>query len=287
MQYLVDELEGSTNAAKSRLASEALLECLVKHRELISGSTLWSPRVRAYVTFQQTVHGNFSVLKPGGPTVVRFLGKLLPVYCRLCLLSECHDQAKAAAQALLRRLTCCGETQNNVNEYEIRTLNFLIDNLSSSPPSEWGEVRRSPDVSVEIKIAVDLLWTQLAILYAGNRKLLLCNLKLFFTRPQNSLELCPSFLRAALFVHGNHEPFSRRKRRHWIKKQFSRIAPVFRLESDAACTGTHVASGVTAVEHIWESRMSRLCWLAALWVLDIECNKKILHWIYKPEPHRV
>ncbi|KAJ7984137.1 hypothetical protein DPEC_G00364210 [Dallia pectoralis] len=196
----MNELE-CTDAAGNPLSDGALIECLTKHRELISGPHVWSPRARAYVPFERLVHGQFARLKPSGPTVVHLLGKLLPVYCRLCLLSECHDRAKIAAQALLARLTVSKDLRDEVAQFEIRTLVYMIDNLSATLPSEWGEVCQSTDVSAETKIAVELLWCHLALVYAGNRKLLLCNLELFFARPQDSLNLCPSELRAALFVH--------------------------------------------------------------------------------------
>ncbi|KAJ7984145.1 hypothetical protein DPEC_G00364290 [Dallia pectoralis] len=198
--YLMNELE-CTDAAGNPLSDGALIECLTKHRELISGPHVWSPRARAYVPFERLVHGKFARLKPSGPTVVHLLGKLLPVYCRLCLLSECHDRAKIAAQALLARLTVSKDLRDEVAQFEIRTLVYMIDNLSATLPSEWGEVCQSTDVSAETKIAVELLWCHLALVYAGNRKLLLCDLELFFARPQDSLNLCPSELRAALFVH--------------------------------------------------------------------------------------
>lgn len=115
LDYLMDEL-GCSIATEVRLSSEALIECLVKHRELISGPNIWSPRARAYITFEQRTHGMFAVLNSSGPTVVQFLGKLLPVYCRLCLLSECHDHAKAAAHALLVRLMGCRDLMVEVAE---------------------------------------------------------------------------------------------------------------------------------------------------------------------------
>lgn len=282
----MDELE-CTTTTEAQLSSEALIECLVKHRELISGPNVWSPRARAYVHFEQRTHGEFAVLKPSGPTVVEFVRKLLPVYCRLCLLSECHDRAKAAAQALLVRLTGSRDLRVEVVEFEIRALEYLIDNLSATPPSEWGEVCQSSDVSAETKIAVELLWSHLVLVYAGNRRLLLCNLELFFIRPQDSLILCPSELRAALFVHGKHDPFSQRNER--CRRQpvsYARKCPVLPLDSEPRSKGGTSRSRLTAVNRLYESRVSRLCWLGALWILDIECNKGTLHWLYKPEPHR-
>ncbi|KAE8278015.1 hypothetical protein D5F01_LYC23950 [Larimichthys crocea] len=200
--YLTGELERAT-ATEVRLSDEALIECLVKHLELISGPNVWSPAVRAYVHFDQRIHGEFAVLKTDGLTVVQFLGKLLPVYCRLCFLSECHDRAKTTAQALLARLTTGSyrAQRGQVADFEIRSLEYLIGNLSTTPPPEWQEVCQSSDVSVETKIAVELLWSHLVLVYAGNRRLLLCNVELFFLRRQDSLKVCPSELRAALFVH--------------------------------------------------------------------------------------
>lgn len=278
--YLMDEME-CTTVTNGQLSSEALIECLVKHRELISGPNVWSPRARAYVHFEQHNHGTFAVLKPNGPTVVQLLGKLLPVYCRLCFLSECHDRAKAAAQALLARLTVSRDLRGEVAEFEIRALVYLIDSLSATPPSEWREVCQSSDVSAETKIAVELLWSHLVLVYAGNRKLLLCNLELFFTRPQDSLHLCPSELRAALFVHGKHEPFTRQG------LLYTRKCPVLPHCAYPRSKRYTCRSRVTAVNQLYESRMSRICWLGALWILDIECNKDTLHWLYKAEPHRL
>lgn len=288
LNYLIEELEGCT-AEPPKLSSEALIECLVKHRELISGPNVWSPRARAYVRFDERTHGTFAVLKPSGPTVVRFLAKLMPVYCRLCLMSDCHDGARAAAQSLLVRLTGSrGLGRSVLADFEIRALEYMRDNLLATPPSEWGDVCRSSDVSADTKISVELLWSHLVLVYAGHRKLLLCNVELFFTKPQDSLNLCPGELRAALFVHGKHDPFSQRKERCRGQQRVShaRRCPVLPLGAHPrARRGADRRS--TAITRLYESRVSRLCWLAALWILDIECNRGALHWLYKPEPHRL
>lgn len=285
--YLMDELECASET-EPRLCSEALIECLVRHRQLISGRGVWSPKARAYVQFEQRSHGSFAVLRPGGggggPTVVQFLGKLLPLYCRLCFLCECHDRARGVGQALLARLTESRDLTNHVLEFEIRALAYLTDNLVSSPPSEVGETCQSSDVSAGIKIAVELLWSHLVLVYAGNRKLLLCNLERFFTRPQDSLNLCPRELRAALFVHGKHDPSSQRKERCGRKQvALGTKCPVLPLVSDPRCTPR---AKLTAANRLYESRVARLCWLGALWILDVDCNKGTLHWLYKAEPHR-
>ena len=279
----------SSSSTQVQLYSEALIECLVKHRDLISGPNIWSPRTRAYVRFEQCTHGKFASLKQSGPTVVQFLGALLPLYCRLCFLADCHDRAEAAARALLARLTRSGGLMGEVAQFEIRTLEYLIDSLSATPPSEWGEVCQSSDVSTETKIAVELLWSHLVLVYAGNRKLLLCNLELFFSRPQDSLNLCPGELRAALFVHGKHDPFSQRNERCRTQRRTpcSTKCPVLSHASDPGSKSrTSRSRGSKRVNRLYESRMARLCWLGALWVLDIQCNKSTLHWLYKPEPHR-
>lgn len=286
LRYLMDELE-CTNVAPCQLSCEALIDCLARHRELISGPLVWSPRARAYVKFERLAHGQFATLRPSGPTVVQFLGKLLPVYCRLCFLAECHESARAAARALLLRFTGSRASGSEVSEFQIRVLEYVIANLSAVPTSEWGEVCLSSDVSVEIKIAVQLLWSHLVLVYSGNRRLLLCNLELFFTRPQSSLILCPRELRAALFVHGKHDPCSQRKERSRRQRAWhARKCPVLQPESDLGCRGETSAPRVTAANRLYESRVSRLCWLGGLWILDIECNKRTLHWLYKPEPHR-
>ncbi|KAJ7984155.1 hypothetical protein DPEC_G00364390 [Dallia pectoralis] len=269
----MNELE-CTDAAGNPLSDGALIECLTKHRELISGPHVWSPRARAYVPFERLVHGKFARLKPSGPTVVHLLGKLLPVYCRLCLLSECHDRAKIAAQALLARLTVSKDLRDEVAQFEIRTLVYMIDNLSATLPSEWGEVCQSTDVSAETKIAVELLWCHLALVYAGNRKLLLCNLELFFARPQDSLNLCPSELRAALFVHGKHDPLSQRKDRCRRQQRISCSGkcPVLPLDSGPrAKRGTPRSRLQTATHQLYESRMSRLAgWgLSGYWTSSV------------------
>lgn len=155
----------------------------------------------------------------------------------------------------------------------------------NNTPSEVGEVCRSADVSAETKITVELLWSHLVLVYAGNRKLLLCNLELFFTRPQDSLNLCPNDLRAALFVHGKHDPFSQRKDRCRRQRiSYTRKCPIT-LTSEPRCNTPRIR--LTSGNRLYESRMSRLCWLGALWILDIECNRGALHWLYKPEHHRV
>ncbi|KAE8280241.1 hypothetical protein D5F01_LYC20795 [Larimichthys crocea] len=62
--------------------------------------------------------------------------------------------------------------------------------------TQRGQVAEFSD---ETKIGVELLWSHLVLVYAGNHRLLLCNVELFFLRRQDSLNLCPSELRAALF----------------------------------------------------------------------------------------
>ncbi|KAJ7983537.1 hypothetical protein DPEC_G00377010 [Dallia pectoralis] len=111
-EYLMNELE-CTDAPAIRFR-RSLNRVSDEARELISGPHVWSPRARAYVPFERLVHGQFARLKPSGPTVVHLLGKLLPVYCRLCLLSECHGRAKIAAQALLAGLTVSKDLRDEV-----------------------------------------------------------------------------------------------------------------------------------------------------------------------------
>lgn len=291
LRYLVCELE-SASATEIRLSSEALIECLVKYRELTSGPNIWSPTARAYVPFQQQAHGEFAVLKAHGPTTVQFLGKLLPVYCRLCFLSECHDLAKSSARALLGRLTTKSYIAHGglVAKFEIRSLECMIDNLSASPPAVWREVCQSSDVSPYTKIATELLWSHLVLVYAGNRKLLLYNVALFLVEQQDSLGLIPSELRAALFVHGKHDPFSlcRERVRRRPVTDASRCPVLLQPPSRGprSCegdNGVRRSRGVATGNRLYESRVSRICWLAALWVLDIECNRSTLRWLYKPE----
>lgn len=257
----------------------------MKHRELISGPNLWSPKAQAYVPFNEDQHGTFALIKPQGPTTVNFIGKLVPVYCRLCFLTECHERAQLVGQTLLAYMQQSRSFRGEIGEFEIRALQYLIDNLSASPPPEWGVVARSSDVAAYTKIAVDLLWAHLVLLYAGKRKLLLYNIERFFITPQNSLLLCPNDLRAALFVHGKHEPVSkRRERSQKIRTSHATRCPALPLKGTLGSKAIKCRSG--AANRLHETRCSRLCWLGALWILDVECNKNILHWLYKPEPHR-
>lgn len=288
LEYLMRELECATGA-EARLCGEPLIECLVKHRELISGPNVWSPRVRAYVPFERRAHGQFAVLRPAGPTTIRFLGKLLPVYCRLCFLCERHEKAEASARALLARVTASRDPRGEVAAFERRALEYLIDNLSATPPAALGELCQSTDVAAEVKIAAELLWSHLVLVYAGNRKLLLRNLERFLSTPQDSLNLCPSELRRALFAHGKHDPFSQRQERS-RRERVSRAAkcPVSSLDPYPGSKGgatTSRASGLARARRLYESRVSRLSWLGALWILDVECNKDALRWLYKPVPH--
>ncbi|KAK7878285.1 hypothetical protein WMY93_031104 [Mugilogobius chulae] len=198
LEYLVAELDVS-------LASEALIECLAKHRELIWGDRVWSPRRRAYARFNECAHGAFSVLKTAPWHGCNFLGKLLPVYCRLCFLAQCHEQAAGAARAVLGRISELPGDTFASSGFEIRTLEYVIENLSANTPAEWGQVFSSPDVATDAKVAVELLWCHLVLLYAGNRRLLLFNLEVFFSRSQDLKRLCPEELRDALFVHGKRD----------------------------------------------------------------------------------
>lgn len=285
--YLTKEIGGGGS-----LADGALIECLVKHRELVSGPRVWSPRARAYLQFDAQIHGAFASLKPRGPTSVRFLGKLLPVYCRLCFLRDRHGEAHAEARALLARLKDASGIDATAASaslrFEIRALEYLIENLSSAPPPEWGYACQSSDVSAEAKIAVELLWSHLVLVYAGNRRLLLCNVELFFSRPERSTALCPSELRAALFTHGKHEPFAPRRARVrgiGLGSPAGRDCPVLPPPSRGSSRGRSPRGSAAQTERLCESRVSRLCWLGALWLLGRE-REGALHWLHKPEPHR-
>lgn len=282
--YLTEEIGGGS------LADGALIECLVKHRELVSGPRVWSPRARAYTPFDIRLHGAFASLKPRGSTSVRFLGKLLPVYCRLCFLCDCHERARVEAGALLVRLLEASgrDAAAATLRFETRALEYLIENLSSTPPPEWGHACQSSDVSAEAKIAVELLWCHLVLVYAGNRRLLLCNVELFFSRPQRSTSLCPSELRAALFTHGKHEPFSPRRARvrgTGHAPPASQDCPVLPPASRGSSGGRTPRGSAARTERLFESRVSRLCWLGALWLLDRE-REGALRWLHRPEPHR-
>lgn len=283
LEYLVHELEWSRGGSHVKLYSPCLIECLVKHRELISGSRVWSPKARTYVCFSESVHGVFASLKPTGPTVVKFLGGLLPAYCKLCLLSECHDIARTKAEGILAHISNSREFEANTLKFEVRTLEYLIANLYTSPPVEWGDLCRTSDATPEIKVAVELLWSHLALVYAGNRHLLLCNLQLFFTRPQDSLSLCPNDLRAALFLHGKHQPVSLRMCQSQQRTgSCPEICPVLVLPGVDV---TH-SSKRTRAPRMYESRIARLCWLAAVWLLDLECDRFLFRWLYRAEPYR-
>ena len=66
-------------------ASEALIECLIKHRELIRGPHIWSPAQSGYVRPDHR-HGTFTSLRARGPVCVRFTDKLLPLYCKISII---------------------------------------------------------------------------------------------------------------------------------------------------------------------------------------------------------
>lgn len=282
--YLVEELESATGR-EICFHDEALIECLVKHRELTSGARVWSPVARSHLPFEEAKHGHFCSLLQKNPCGVKYTAKLLPLYCRLCFLADCHNRAESAARAILSRLEQVARHSPTASlSYEIRAVEYLIYNLSASPPREWGDVARSPDVSVDTKVAVDLLWSHLVLVYSGNRKLLLYNIEQFFGRQQNSTTLCPLELRAALFAHGRHDPVSKRNDRH-RKGHAARWSTPCPVES-GRCSRGNRSRRRAANNRLYESRLSRLCWLGALWLLDFECNKAFCHWLHKPEPYR-
>ncbi|KAJ7983400.1 hypothetical protein DPEC_G00379080 [Dallia pectoralis] len=250
LEYLMNELECTDAAGNPLRRSLNRVSDEAPRADL--GPARLVPRARAYVPFERLVPRTVCTFKPSGPTVVHLLGKLLPVYCRLCLLSECHDWAKIAAQALLARLTVSKDLRDEVAQFEIRTLVYMIDNLSATLPSEWGEVCQSTDVSAETKIAVELLWCHLALVYAGNRKLLLCNLELFSPDPKTP------------------EPVSKRTQGRPIR---------------ARSQGKNGHSEIqTPDRHTPTIRVSNVPPLLAGGSLDTdaECNKGALHWLYKP-----
>lgn len=277
LRYLVEEIAKATGR-DIFLHDEALIECLVKHKELTNGPLVWSPMARLHLPFDEVRHGYFSSLSQKAHSAVKYTAKLLPLYCRLCFLADCHERAESSARVILSRLKHAAGYSASSLPYETRAVEYLIDNLSATPPREWGEVARSPDVSVDAKVAVDLLWSHLTLVYAGNRRLLLYNIEQFFSRQQNTLTLCPVELRAALFAHGRHEPVSKRNERY-RKGHLSRRS---------MCPVEHGRyNGKRTVNNkLYESRLSRLCWLGALWLLDFECNRIACHWLHNPEPYR-
>lgn len=285
MVYLIDELEKATGRGV-RFHDEALIECLVKHRELTSGARVWSPVARSHLPFEEDKHGRFCrIAHTNNPCGVKYTGKLLPLYCRLCFLADCHDQAESAARALLTRLEQAARySLASSLSYETQAVEYMIYNLSARPSREWGGVSRSPDVSADTKVAVDLLWAHLVLVYAGNRKLLLYNIEQFFTRQQNSTSLCPPELRAALFAHGRHDPFSKRNERHRRggATRWSAPCPV----EPRRCFRGNRSRRRAACGRLYETRCARLCWLAALWLFDWECNETVRRWLHKPEPYR-
>lgn len=283
--FIVTELERGTGRAIA-LHDETLIECIVvKHRELVSGPTLWAPSLRRHVPFEPREHGAFAVLNPSGPTYVRCIAKLLPIYCRLCFLTDCQERAARATQTLLRRLESHATIKASAIPFELRTLEYLLYNLSTEPHAVVGEIARSPDVSVDIKVTVDLFWNHLVLLYAGKRRLLLYNVDSFLSGAQDACALCPVGLRSALFVHGKHEPVSKREDRSRRRKQRGWYpCPV--LSRRSALDPRKRPSASVAGGLLYESRCARFCWLAALWSLDFVCNRYVLHWLYKPEPIR-
>lgn len=281
--YLAEEID-----AGSQLADTALIECLIKYRELVVGPRIWSPRTRAYVRFDPEVHSAFARSTPpaprgGGSAHVRFFGGLLPAYCRMCFLCDCHALAQAKARDLLERLNLMARGHwSDALRFEIRILESLTENLSSAPPAEVGHVCQSSDVSGEVKIATELLWCHLALTYAGRRRLLLHNVEQFMRRPQRSAELCSRELRVALFRHGKHEPFSDRKARGRSGDASGRsVRDPWRL---CPVSVPSRRDGAARVEKLYESRVSRLCWLSALWVLGQHPRCK-LGWLSNPESY--
>lgn len=287
LAFFVKELERGLRRAVA-LHDEALIECVViKHRELISGPGVWTPSLKKYVPFDPLEHGSFAVLRQVGPTHVRGITKLIPLYCRLCFLAECHERAAVTTRSLLHKLESFAKAQNDpgpVVAFELRTLEYLLYNLSAEPHAALGEVVQSPDVSVDVKVTVDLFWSHLVLLYAGRRRLLVYNLDSFFRSAQDSVALCPDDLRGALFIHGKHEPAPKREDRARLRKNRGWIScPV--VKRRVVCRQQqHQSDGGGSL--LYESRMARFCWLAALWSLDFVCNRHALRWLYKPEPIR-
>lgn len=280
--FLVNELERGLYRPVA-LQDEALIECMiVKHTELTSGQTIWTPSLKKYVPFDEFTHGSFAVLRQKGPVYIRYTTDLLPTYCKLCFLSDCHEQAACTTQALLHKFESYAKTQREpglVLAFEIRTLEYLLYNISAKPHSVVGEIVQSPDVTVDIKVTVDLLWSHLVLVYAGKRRLLFYNLDCFFCNTQESNTLCPDDLRSALFVHGKHEPVSKREDR--ARRRRNRCfasCPVVKQRAVCRQQPTNVGG-----YSLFESRTARFCWLAALWSLDFACNRQALRWLYKPE----
>lgn len=269
-------------------ASEALIECLIKHRELIRGPHIWSPAQSGYVRPDHR-HGTFTSLRARGPVCVRFTDKLLPLYCKLCFLTDSHEAASRTALKILARLQgteneprVCERAATTLS-FESRCAQYIADNLSAQPPTGWGEACRLPDVSVDAKVALDLLWSHLVLVYAGNRRLLLYNLDKFLTSALESTTLCPRGLRAAIFSHATHN-ISRcgnGPHNYATDSVYAKTCPVSQPSRGETRRKTKAR-----VSRTCESKVARLCWLGALWVLDFKINRETLHWLYRPETCR-
>ena len=281
----MSELAATGHSDNRGFASGALIECLIKHRELIRGPCIWSPARKRYVRLDQS-HGAFATLRAHGPAFVRFTDKLLPLYCKLCFLTDSHEAASRTAVKILARLQ---ETQTEPRvhgrpattlSFEIRCAQYIADNLSAQPPTGWAEACQLPDVSVETKVALELLWSHLVLVYAGNRKLLLYNIDKFLNSTLDSTTLCPRELRDALFSHTRHDISQYRKGPHncATNSVYAKTCPVSQPSRGEKQRKTKACAG-----RMFESKVARLCWLGALWALDFEINRETLHWLYKPE----
>lgn len=281
--YLMAELAAS-HSENQGFASEALIECLIKHRELTRGPRVWSPAQKRYVHLDHS-HRAFASLRAQGPAFVRFTDKLLPLYCILCFLTDSHEAAHKTAIGILAKLQkiqteprVCGQPAGTTLSFEIRCAQYIADNLSAQPPTGWGEACQLPDVSVDTKVALDLLWSHLVLVYAGNRKLLLYNVDKFLASSLDSTTLCPRELRAALFSHTRHDisQFRNGPNHTTILSVYAKTCPVSQPSRGDKRRKTKTG-------RMFESKVARLCWLAALWALDFSINRETLHWLYKPE----
>ena len=280
--YLVEEIKAGAIARGLSLEgdilpSRHLIDCLADYRLLLAGRGVWSPRGLVYIDFDERAHGGFAYLNPSGPAPFEFLEKLVPVYCRLCLLTAKHNEARENAETLAAELQV--RHPNGGASFKIRALEYVAANLAVCLPAEFGVVLRSPDVTGTCKIAVELLWIHLTLVYAGHLKLLAFNLEEFFSRPEPVSALCPLELRSAPFVHGHeHKPRLRYKARG-RRIPRARGCPIL-------LSGPKRRSARPKGTRLYESRTSRLCWLTGLWCLDSEMHRRALRWLSRPEPYR-
>ena len=155
-----------------------LLLTLCSGHSMFHRDKIWEPRVGRYVDFTENRHGQFLKTVKRDRVLVD-LHALYKVFCVKALLSRTDMHVLRSLRELL--------SENELSPFLTRNLELLMINLTFQEPPWYHATLCDVRVSAEIKMAVELLWAWLKILYMGHFNSLSVNLNCFLLHPLKDL----------------------------------------------------------------------------------------------------